>query len=100
MRVGGCRSSMPSGRASDHWAEHPFLRDQPPTQAPRRAVSCPVDLAVYRTPSATMDARSRINAQNDALPPRCARATIKGRPTNGPTKATRWITPNKERTGP
>ena len=39
-----------------------------------------------------MEARLRINAQNDALPPPCAPATIKGRPTNGPNTATRWIT--------
>jgi hypothetical protein len=32
------------------------------------------------------------NAQNDALPPACAPATINGRPTNGPNTATRWIT--------
>ena len=31
-----------------------------------------------------MEACSRINAHNDALPPPCAHATIKGRPTNGP----------------
>jgi hypothetical protein len=39
-----------------------------------------------------MEARLRINAQNDALPPACAPATINGRPTNGPNTATRWIT--------
>jgi hypothetical protein len=39
-----------------------------------------------------MEARLRINAQNDALPPPCAPATITGRPTNGPNAATRWIT--------
>jgi hypothetical protein len=39
-----------------------------------------------------MEARSRINAQNDALRPPCAPATIKGRSTNGPNTATRWIT--------
>jgi hypothetical protein len=39
-----------------------------------------------------MEARSRINAQNDALPLPCAPATINGRPTNGPNTATRWIT--------
>ena len=57
-----------------------------------RVDRCSVD------PSATMEDRSRINAQNHALPPPCARATIRGRPTNGPTNATLWITPNKERT--
>jgi hypothetical protein len=73
------------------WAIHaaivvaPRLADHG-AQCPKRPAPVPIRSVTW------MEARSRINAQNDALPLPCAPATINGRPTNGPNTATRWIT--------
>jgi hypothetical protein len=73
------------------WAVHAVIVVAPcvadhGAQCPKRPTPAPIRSVTW------MEARTRINAHNDALPPPCAPATIKGRPTNGPNTATRWIT--------